>query len=95
MISHLRMRCLIDAANFDELLSNILFFPFEAYHPHTIIGEIRDANFLLGGSMYSKLFLYRNLKIRPYVNLSYTKQLNRIELDPLDIHNPFAFVIPE
>ena len=51
---------------------------------------LEDVNFLIGSSMYSKLFLYRNLKIRQYINLSIAKQFNRVGLDPLYISNRFG-----
>jgi hypothetical protein len=51
---------------------------------------LQDANFLIGSSMYSKLFLYRDLKIRQYISLSFSKQFNRVGLDPLYINNPFG-----
>jgi hypothetical protein len=51
---------------------------------------LQDVNFLIGSSLYSKLFFYRDMKIRQYVSLSFAKQFNRIGLDPLYIGNPFG-----
>lgn len=52
--------------------------------------KLEDASFLIGSSLYSKLFLYKDLKIRQYINFSYSKQFNRIGLDPLNINNAFG-----
>ncbi|WP_231402107.1 hypothetical protein [Panacibacter microcysteis] len=53
-------------------------------------GRMQDASVLAGGSMFSPLFNFRHMKIRQYVRLSYTKQINRVGLDPLTINNPFG-----
>jgi hypothetical protein len=53
-------------------------------------GKIQDGGVLVGGSMFSPLFNYRNIKIRQYARVSYTKQFNRVGLDPLKINNPFG-----
>jgi hypothetical protein len=53
-------------------------------------GELQDAGVLVGAGMYSRLFLYRNLKIRQYFNFSYTRQFNRTALMPLRIDNDFG-----
>ena len=53
-------------------------------------GQIQDASILLGSSLYSRLFLLNNLKIRQYLNVSYTRQFNRIGIDPLRIDNIFG-----
>jgi hypothetical protein len=53
-------------------------------------GKWQDANILLGASGFSRLFLYNNFKLRQYVRLSYTRQFNRIGLDPLGINNAFG-----
>lgn len=50
----------------------------------------QDAGLLFGTSVYSRLVVYRNLKIRQYIGLSYTKLFNRIGLDPLRIDNPYG-----
>ena len=53
-------------------------------------GGLQDANILFGASMFSRLFLYNNLKIRQYLNFSYARQFNRVGLDPLRIDNLFG-----
>jgi hypothetical protein len=52
--------------------------------------KIQDATILMGASIFSRIFNYRNLKIRQYLRLSYTKQFNRIGLEPLGINNVFG-----
>ena len=53
-------------------------------------GKFQDAAVLMGASLFSRIFSYRNLKIRQYLRLSYTKQFNRIGLEPLGINNVFG-----
>ncbi|MGZ5134285.1 MAG: hypothetical protein ACXWCG_04015, partial [Flavitalea sp.] len=53
-------------------------------------GNIQDAAVLLGVSKLSRIYSYKNLKMRQYLRLSYTKQFNRIGLDPLGINNVFG-----
>ncbi len=53
-------------------------------------GTIQDAAVLAGASAFSRIFSYKNLKMRQYLRLSYTKQFNRIGLDPLGINNVFG-----
>jgi len=53
-------------------------------------GKIQDAAVLLGASTFSRIFSWENLKMRQYLRLSYTKQFNRIGLDPLGINNVFG-----
>lgn len=52
--------------------------------------KIQDAGILAGGTLFSPLFLYNNVKIRQFARLSYTKQFNRVGLDPLQINNSFG-----
>ncbi len=52
--------------------------------------QLQDASVLVGTSLFSRLFLYDNVKIRQYFMLSYTRQFNRIALDPLRIDNTFG-----
>lgn len=52
--------------------------------------KIQDAAILMGASIFSRIFSFRNLKVRQYLRLSYTKQFNRIGLDPLGINNVFG-----
>lgn len=49
-----------------------------------------DANILVGTNMYSRLYLYRSLKIREYIRFSFTKQFNRVTFEPLRIDNPYG-----
>lgn len=53
-------------------------------------GKIQDAVVLIGASSFSRIFSYKNLKMRQYLRLSYTKQFNRIGMDPLGINNVFG-----
>jgi hypothetical protein len=53
-------------------------------------GEGQDGSILLGTSYYSPLFLLPTLKIRQYINFSYTRQFNRTGIDPLTINNVFG-----
>jgi hypothetical protein len=53
-------------------------------------GQIQDASILFGSSLYSRLYVFNNLKIRQYFNVSYTKQFNRVGIDPLRIDNIFG-----
>ncbi|WP_245975171.1 BamA/TamA family outer membrane protein [Deminuibacter soli] len=63
------------------------FFRSSAF-PHS--HRLEDASLLLGTSMFSRLYLYNNVKIRQYVRLSYTRLFNRTTFDPLKINNPFG-----
>ncbi len=53
-------------------------------------GSLQDASVLVGTSLFSRLFIYDGLKIRQFLNLSYTKQFNRVGIDPLRIDNIFG-----
>jgi hypothetical protein len=53
-------------------------------------GQAQDASVLAGTSYYSPLFLFPRLKIRQYINFSFTRQFNRIGIDPLTIDNVFG-----
>jgi hypothetical protein len=53
-------------------------------------GQGQDASILVGTSYYSPLFLFPTVKIRQYINFSYTQQFNRIGIDPLTIDNVFG-----
>lgn len=53
-------------------------------------GEMQDAQVLIGASGFSRLFLFRNFKLRQYEQLSFARQFNRIGLDPLSINNFFG-----
>lgn len=53
-------------------------------------GNIQDATVLLGISSFSRILVMNNLKIRQYLRLSFTKQFNRVGLDPLGINNVFG-----
>jgi hypothetical protein len=53
-------------------------------------GQLQDAGVLIGSGIYSRLFLLSRIKIRQYVNLSYSRQFNRLGIDPLTINNIFG-----
>jgi hypothetical protein len=53
-------------------------------------GQPQDASILFGASYYSPLFVFDRLKIRQYVNFSFTRQINRVGIDPLTINNVFG-----
>lgn len=53
-------------------------------------GKIEDAAILAGTSIFSRLVIINNVKLREYVNLSYTRLINRVGLDPLNINNVFG-----
>ncbi|HET9823696.1 MAG TPA: hypothetical protein VFP87_00105, partial [Chitinophagaceae bacterium] len=53
-------------------------------------GKIQDAAVLMGVSAFSRIFSWRNLKMRQYIRFSYTRQFNRIGLDPLGINSVFG-----
>jgi hypothetical protein len=52
--------------------------------------RLEDASLLIGSSYYSPLFVFSRLKIRQYLNLSFTRLWNRVGLDPLTIDNVFG-----
>jgi hypothetical protein len=53
-------------------------------------GKFEDASTLIGASYYSPLFVFNAVKIRQYINFSYTRQFNRLGIDPLTINNVFG-----
>ncbi|HTI90865.1 MAG TPA: hypothetical protein VL727_09760 [Puia sp.] len=53
-------------------------------------GRFEDASTLVGASYYSPLFVFSAVKIRQYINFSYTRQFNRLGIDPLTINNVFG-----
>jgi hypothetical protein len=53
-------------------------------------GQGQDESILFGTSYYSPLFVFPTVKIRQYLNFSYTRQWNRIGIDPLTINNVFG-----
>lgn len=53
--------------------------------PHN--GKIEDLGLLSGGSLYSRLYVYGNVKMREYVKLSFTRLLNKVAAEPLGINN--------
>jgi len=52
--------------------------------------QLQDASILLGTSVYSRLFLIGNTKIRQYGSFSYTRLFNNVAIDALRIDNPFG-----
>ena len=53
-------------------------------------GKWQDAGILIGVSGFSRLFLFNNFKLRQHMQFSYTRQFNRLGLDPLGINNEFG-----
>lgn len=53
-------------------------------------GQVEDAGGVIGAGYYSPLFLFNNLKIRQYINFSFTRQFNRVGMDALTLNNPFG-----
>jgi len=53
-------------------------------------GRPQDASFLIGASYYSPLFVLDRVKIRQYLNFSFTRLINRVGLDYLTINNVFG-----
>ncbi len=53
-------------------------------------GQLQDATLLAGVGFFSKLFEYGNMKLREYINFSYSGLYNRIGLDPLYINNNYG-----
>lgn len=50
----------------------------------------QDASFLVGASYYSPLFVFDKMKVRQYINFSFTRLINRVGLDYLTINNVFG-----
>ncbi len=53
-------------------------------------GQAQDASILFGTSYYSPLFLFSSVKIRQYINFSFTRLFNPVGIDPLTIDNVFG-----
>ncbi len=53
-------------------------------------GRIQDAALLMGSSVFSRLMVYHNIKLREYIDISYTRLFNRTGLDPLNLNNIFG-----
>ena len=53
-------------------------------------GGFQDVTVLGGASLFSRLYLYKGMKIRQYSNISYTRLVNREILVPLDLNNDFG-----
>ncbi|GGA83117.1 hypothetical protein GCM10011511_02680 [Puia dinghuensis] len=53
-------------------------------------GNGQDGSVLVGASYYSPLFVFPNVKIRQYINFSFTRQIKRMGIDPLTINNVFG-----
>lgn len=78
-------------ANFYSFTNNEHFIQY-FFRAGGFLGKskIQDAGILLGTSIFSKLYLFRNFKMRQYLRFSYTRQFNQLALDPLKINNPFG-----
>jgi hypothetical protein len=50
----------------------------------------QDASVLLAANMFSKLYYYKNWKIRENLKFSYTQLFNRLTYEPLRIDNPYG-----
>jgi hypothetical protein len=50
-------------------------------------GKFEDASLLIGGSIYSRLYLFEHFKMRQYLKYSFTRLYNRVIYDPLRIDN--------
>lgn len=48
---------------------------------------LQDVSLLLGGGFYSRLYLYKDIKIRQYIKMSFTRLFNRVTYEPLRINN--------
>ncbi len=53
-------------------------------------GKVQDVSVLFGASAFSRLLLFKDLKLRQYGQLSFARQFNRTGLDPLSINNNFG-----
>lgn len=53
-------------------------------------GRMQDANLLIGGNIFTKLYLLNNAKLRGNIRFSYTRTFNRVTSDRLRINNPFG-----
>ncbi|MGE5520777.1 MAG: hypothetical protein ACM3VS_12675 [Candidatus Dadabacteria bacterium] len=53
-------------------------------------GRLQDAAILIGSRAYSRILFYKSLKMRQFFGLTYTKQINRVGLDLLDINNAYG-----
>lgn len=53
-------------------------------------GKAEDVSLLVGGSLYSRLYLFRHFKMRQYLQYSYTRLFNRVIYDPVQINNAFG-----
>ena len=53
-------------------------------------GRPEDVSLLVGGSLYSKLYLFRNFKMRQYLKYNFTRLFNRVVYDPIQINNPLG-----
>jgi len=52
--------------------------------------EWQDGSILTGISGFSRPLIWGNVKVRQYVNLSYTRMFNRTALSPLTLTNDFG-----
>lgn len=50
-------------------------------------GKLEDVSLLIGGSAYSKLYLFQHFKMRQYLKYNFTKLFNRVVYDPIQINN--------
>jgi len=70
----------------NEDLTGIFLRTGAFYHNNSM----EDIGLLLGGSVFSRILSYKEIKIRNYFRASYGTVFNRIALDPLRINNVFG-----
>ncbi len=52
--------------------------------------RMQDASVLIGGNLFTKLYLLDDIKLRGNLRFSYTRTFNRVTTEPLRINNPFG-----
>ncbi len=52
--------------------------------------RLEDASVLVGANLYSRLYVFKNFKLRDYLKISYTNLTNRVTSEPLRIDNPLG-----
>jgi hypothetical protein len=52
--------------------------------------DIEDASYLIGTTMFSRIFFWNSTKIRQYANINYTTLYNRVTYGPLRINSDFG-----
>ncbi|MBC8032608.1 MAG: hypothetical protein H7Y03_00570 [Chitinophagaceae bacterium] len=52
--------------------------------------RLEDASVLVGANLYSRLYVFKNFKLRDYLRFSYTNLARRVTSEPLRIDNPLG-----